>query len=91
MPMNHETAEDPATEPGWLPARASDLQQEPAIPDDIVWPAGAAKPVPAIPKKAAAKKADDEDDAPAKKKAPAKKAEKKVEKATASKAGVEKR
>ena len=66
-----------------MPAQASDLQQEPAIPDDIVWPEGAAKPKPALAEnaeKAEAKKA------PAKKtaKKPASKPAKKVEKATAS-------
>lgn len=40
--------------PQW-PARAADLQQEPAIPKDVEWPPGAEKPAPAIPK---GKKAD---------------------------------
>jgi hypothetical protein len=85
MPMSHDKAEDPATEPGWLPARASDLQQEPAIPEDVVWPLGAEKPAPALPENAEKKAA---------KKAPAKKAAAKPDKAEkrpAAKADVETR
>ena len=50
MPMNHESTEENTRE--W-PARAMDLQQEPAIPDDVIWPPGAEKPDKAIPKESA--------------------------------------
>ncbi len=47
MAMNHESTDENTRE--W-PARAMDMQQEPAIPDDVIWPVGAEKPDKAIPK-----------------------------------------
>lgn len=91
MPMNHESTEENTRE--W-PVRAMDLQQEPAIPDDVIWPHGAEKPDKAIPKKSAgAEKTPANDDvkttkAEAKEAAPT---AKKVEKRPASSAAVETR
>lgn len=72
------------------PVKAADSQQEPAIPEDVLWPVGAEKPTRAIPKKAAAKKVPaDDDEEPAGKKAAAKPDE--AEKRPAAKADVETR
>jgi len=87
MAMNHENTEENTRE--W-PARAMDLQQEPAIPDDVIWPPGAEKPDKAIPKESAgAEKVPANGDA---RKAVAKKAvAEKVEKRPAPAADVEAR